>query len=188
MSEIQTYLEHGYPLVRRPTGGLAVLHENDLSYAIVARVGGGGLSTTSRRGLYRQAHEALMDALGALGVRLDLYSGIEERTSAGLCCAVPMHSDLILHGGQKIGGSAQIRGAHTVLQHGCVHAPTTLGSTRFEKEVSKAFERTMGLHLLESDLSPQEVELALYLIEHKYGRNEWNIDGRESPEVARSNA
>lgn len=178
LPEIQEHLHKGFCLIRRPTGGLAVLHENDLSYSIVGPLGESGIPT-STRARYRQAHEALMTALNSLGVHLDLYTGAEQRATTGLCSASPMQSDLILHDGKKIGGSAQFKGERAVLQHGCVHTPTPLCHTRFEDEVSAAFERTMQLSFGLGELTPCEQSLAQDLVARKYSRDEWNLAGHD---------
>ena len=181
--EIREYLRQGYPLVRRPTGGLTVLHDGDLSYCIVGVPGEAGLSR-SPRGLYRQAHEALQEALSPQGLRPDLYAGDEQRTLAGLCSAVPMRSDLIVDGSTKIAGSAQLRGEGAVLQHGCIHLPPGIDHDLFEREVPGAFERTMDLALVETTLSPEERELAAQLEESKYITSEWNLHGLEPSDPA----
>ncbi|MFC2009270.1 biotin/lipoate A/B protein ligase family protein [Chloroflexota bacterium] len=179
LAEVQEYIKHGYPLVRRPTGGLTVLHDGDLSYSIAGVAGETGLSR-SPRGLYRQAHEALREALSSLGLRPDLYGGGEQRTLAGLCNAVPMRSDLIVDGETKIAGSAQVRGGGAVLQHGCIHLPAGINLDLFEAAVPAAFENTMDLTLHEAVMSPEETTLAMHLDEHKYSRDEWNCHGRDS--------
>ena len=181
--EVKEYLQHGYPLVRRPTGGLTVLHDGDLSYSIAGVAGEAGLSR-SPRGLYRQAHEALQEALSSLGLRPDLYAGGEQRTLAGLCNAVPMRSDLIVDGETKIAGSAQVRGGGAVLQHGCIHLPAGINQDLFEETVPEAFERAMNVSLIEAVMSPEETKLAVHLDEHKYSNDEWNFHGRyaEDPE------
>jgi len=176
--EIEQYLGQGYPLVRRPTGGLTVLHSGDLSYSIVGNVGKDGLPA-SRRALYRQAHEAIRDALYVVGLRPDLYAGAEQKTLAGLCNAVPMRSDLIVNGDTKIGGSAQLRGEGAVLQHGCVHLGTLLDHRLFEQSVPDAFARNMGLAFTDSSLSNEEIELAMHLQESKYTIDAWNLLGRQ---------
>jgi len=180
--ELQDYLAQGYALVRRPTGGLAVLHAGDLSYAMVGVPGESGFAT-STRGLYRQAHEALQSALTSLGSRPELYTGGEERSTSGLCNAMPMRSDLILAGGKKIGGSAQVRGERAVLQHGVIHVPDGVDIDRLEEEVPQAFERTLGLRFAEAILSPAELELATCLAQQKYSSDEWNLHGRDSEDA-----
>lgn len=181
--EIRGYLGQGYPLVRRPTGGLTVLHDGDLSYSIVGIPGEAGLSR-SPRGLYRQAHEALQEALSPQGLRPDLYAGGEQRTLSGLCNAVPMRSDLIVNGDTKIAGSAQVRSDGAVLQHGCIHLPVGIDPDLFEREVPGAFERTMDLALVETTPSREERELATHLEEHKYTTSEWNLHGLQPSDPA----
>ena len=176
--EIRGYLGQGYPLVRRPTGGLTVLHDGDLSYSIVGIPGEAGLSR-SPRGLYRQAHEALQEALSPQGLRPNLYAGGEQRTLVGLCNAVPMRSDLIVNGDTKIAGSAQVRSDGAVLQHGCIHLPAGISLELFEQAVPGSFEQVMGLNFVEDSLSPEETELAECLEKHKYGSDEWNLQARE---------
>ena len=178
LPEVQNYMKQGYPLVRRPTGGLTVLHAGDLSYAVVGIPGEAGLPR-SPRGLYRQVHEALQEALSSLGLRPNLYSGDEQRTLAGLCNAVPMRSDLMIDGETKIAGSAQVRSGGAVLQHGCIHVPAGIDLDLFEDGVPAACERTMGLSFTEGLLSAAETALATRLKELKYDCDEWNLHGRD---------
>ncbi|MCK5212296.1 MAG: lipoate--protein ligase family protein [Dehalococcoidia bacterium] len=180
--DIQDYVNRGYPLVRRPTGGLTVLHDGDLSYAIVGIPGENGL-LRSPRGLYRQAHEAFQEALSLQGLRPDLYSGAEQRTLAGLCNAVPMRSDLIVEGAKKIAGSAQMRGGGAVRQHGCIHLPPGINLDVFEEAVPASFERTMEFSFVDAPLTLEESELAEHLEVHKYSRDEWNLRGHDVPDL-----
>lgn len=176
--EVSACVQRGFPLVRRPTGGLTVLHDGDLSYSIVGVPGEHGVARAPR-GLYRQAHECLKDALDGFGMPADLYVGQEQRTLAGLCNAVPTRSDVMVGGVGKIAGSAQVRGGGAVLQHGCVHLPGGLDVDRFERAVPAAFERVMALQLIEDTLTSEETSLARELVEHKYSRDEWNLAGRD---------
>lgn len=180
--ELQDYLAQGYPLVRRPTGGLAVLHAGDLSYSMAGVPGESGFARDAR-GLYRQAHELLQEALASLGLQPALYAGGEQRSVSGLCSAVPMRSDIILDGDRKIGGSAQVRGGGAVLQHGVIHVPAGVSLDRFEEAVPRAFERSMSVRFAEATLSPSEIELATRLAEQKYNCDEWNLHGRDSSDL-----
>ena len=177
--ELQDYLAQGYQLVRRPTGGLAVLHAGDLSYAMAGMPGECGFARNAR-GLYRQAHESLQEAFTFVGLQPALYAGGEHRSVSGLCSAVPMRSDLILDGGKKIGGSAQVRGGGAVLQHGVIHVPAGVSIDGFEECVPLAFERNMDVRFAEAPLSVAEVELATHLAERKYSCDDWNLHGRDS--------
>ena len=57
-------LANGMPVVRRPTGGQAVWHEHELTYAVAAPIATFG----SLRQAYREIHARLAIALRSLGV------------------------------------------------------------------------------------------------------------------------
>jgi len=105
----------GVEAVRRPTGGREVLHDRELTYAVVVPVSGPG----SLRALYRQVNEALVVALEALGVR----GGLAEpgartpRPDAGACFGIPAAGEVVA-ADRKLVGSAQLRLGSTLLQHG----------------------------------------------------------------------
>jgi lipoate-protein ligase A len=183
--EVRALSQRGFALVRRPTGGLTVLHNGDVSYSMVGAPGEQGVARAPR-GLYRQAHESLKEALDSLGMYADLYAGQEQRTLSGLCNAVPTRSDLIVGGVGKIAGSAQARGEGAVLQHGCVHLPGGLDPDSFEHAVPPAFERVLDLRLIEDELTTAETALAWELVERKYSRDEWNLAGRDPMEGSRT--
>ncbi len=109
----------GVDVVRRPTGGRAVLHERDLTYAVVLPVDDPRIPPTVS-GTYQVVAEALRDALVALGAR-DVT--LAPRRAAGgadpACFAAAARTELLL-GGRKVAGSAQRRGRRAVLQHGSI--------------------------------------------------------------------
>jgi lipoate-protein ligase A len=102
------------PLVRRPTGGRAVLHGGDLSYAVVSAQLG------SRRDAYCHICRFLIAGWRDLGVALRFGQG----RSTGLrdqanCFALATDADLVVEtSGHKLIGSAQVWQRQTVLQHG----------------------------------------------------------------------
>jgi lipoate-protein ligase A len=104
----------GIDTVRRPTGGRAVWHARELTYAVVAPI---EIFGTVRDG-YRTIHSILGDALGALGAEPTLAP---RRTTPGLgagaCFAVPVGGELVV-AGKKVVGSAQRAGPTAFLQHG----------------------------------------------------------------------
>jgi len=116
----------GVDVVRRPSGGRAVLHDGEVTYAVVCRVtdpdlGGGVLDACARihahvaRGLALLGVQTLPRARGS-GVRRDALEG------AGVadCFARPAAHELLDVGGQKLVGSAQARLGGALLQHGSV--------------------------------------------------------------------
>jgi lipoyl(octanoyl) transferase len=105
----------GFDLVRRPTGGRAVWHQNELTYAVVgqARELGGP------RGFYLAVNRALRAGLVELGVPAELQPATARavRPSLDACFREPAEGELVLNG-RKLIGSAQYREAGAILQHG----------------------------------------------------------------------
>ena len=103
----------GIGLVRRPTGGRAVLHDRELTYAAVlpARTFGGA------RAAYRRINEGLVAGLRALGVDADAADGRALPPGAGPCFLEPADGEVAV-AGRKLVGSAQVRIGDALLQHG----------------------------------------------------------------------
>lgn len=107
----------GVEVVRRPTGGRAVLHHRELTYSVVAPAEGPG----SMRALYRAVNEAIVVGLGRLGVPATLAPrrGRPSSPAAGPCFHEPAEGEIVVNG-RKLVGSAQVRMGHTLLQHGSI--------------------------------------------------------------------
>jgi len=105
----------GLDLVRRPTGGRAVWHARELTYAVAAPIAHFG----SMAAAYRMIHEVLADAVRRLGADATLAAAPERmgRLEAGACFARPAGGE-VLAGGHKVVGSAQLRQGDAFLQHG----------------------------------------------------------------------
>ena len=106
----------GLDTVRRPTGGRAVWHDAELTYAVAAPVDTFG----SLRRTYVAIHEMLGAALRRLGVDAALAPtppGREPGLSAGACFSSPAGGEVVMDG-RKLIGSAQVRDGNAFLQHG----------------------------------------------------------------------
>jgi lipoate-protein ligase A len=108
----------GIDLVRRPTGGRAILHWHELTYAIVLP-----LSSGAPRALYERVHEALLAGIGSLGIAAVLGGSDEGLRAAyenpgGVACFSRSVRSEIQAGGKKLAGSAQRKTGRVVLQHG----------------------------------------------------------------------
>ncbi len=106
----------GLDVVRRPTGGRAVWHAEELTYALAAPADGLG----GPRQAYQEIHRMLLAALGSLGVRGEMAPA--RRTAgldAGSCFASPAGGEILI-GGRKVVGSAQLREGAGLLQHGSI--------------------------------------------------------------------
>lgn len=111
---------HGWQLVRRPTGGRAILHTDELTYSVIApldepRVAGSVLES------YCRLAGALLRALQLLGLPAQadkeyaLPQGANNRDP--VCFEVPSNYEITVSG-KKLVGSAQARRKEGVLQHG----------------------------------------------------------------------
>ena len=110
----------GLDLVRRPTGGKAILHVDELTYSVVVaqddpRVAGGIV------GSYRRLSAGLLRGLERLGVTGLMADRRAENGSfeGPVCFEVPSDYE-ITAGGRKLAGSAQMRSQGVVLQHGAL--------------------------------------------------------------------
>ncbi|MDD5368236.1 MAG: biotin/lipoate A/B protein ligase family protein [Anaerolineaceae bacterium] len=110
----------GWELVRRPTGGRAILHTDELTYAVMGRSHDPTL-TGSVLESYQRLSGALLAALRLLGApaaALEQPAPNRIAQNAGpVCFQVPSNYE-ITAGGKKLIGSAQARRKNGVLQHG----------------------------------------------------------------------
>ena len=116
----------GIDVVRRPSGGRAVLHENEVTYALVCRVDDPDLGGDVARSCER-VHLAVAPGLAILGVATRPRSTPDDAradaiASAGVadCFARPAAHELLDEHGRKLAGSAQARSGDALLQHGSV--------------------------------------------------------------------
>lgn len=100
-------------LVRRPSGGRAVLHQGDLTYAVVMPTQG-----RSRQESYQRICDALMTAWQRLGVSLVYGQAGRGYIHNPSCFSTATAADLVTSEGYKLVGSAQLRREHSLLQHG----------------------------------------------------------------------
>ena len=138
----------GWGLVRRPTGGRAILHVDELTYSVAAPLAepsmqGGVLDS------YRQLSQGLLRGLEILGLAAvqakPLHARRDRRGAVeAVCFEVPSHYEITV-GSKKLLGSAQMRKQGAVLQHGAL--PLTGDITRicevlrFETEEDREYAK-----------------------------------------------
>ena len=117
--DFQRLSDLGWDWVRRPTGGRAILHTDELTYSVIAplaepRVAGGVLES------YQRLSKALLTALHALKIPAEAHpirpTG-DSQANAAVCFEVPSNYEIVVDG-KKLIGSAQARRKNGVLQHG----------------------------------------------------------------------
>ena len=120
--------ERGWDVVRRATGGRAILHIDELTYSVTGRgqepaLAGGVLES------YNRLAQALLLALHKLGLPVEIkeWKTGEHAIPNPVCFEVPSSYEITV-GGKKLIGSAQARKQEGVLQHGSL--PLTGDLTR----------------------------------------------------------
>ena len=107
----------GVDVVRRPTGGRAVLHWRELTYAVVVPVRAFG----GPRATYRFLHRILAKGLASLGIPVEIAPDPDRAppVHGGPCFRDAAGGELVV-GGRKLVGSAQLRVGDALLQHGSI--------------------------------------------------------------------
>jgi lipoyl(octanoyl) transferase len=108
----------GYDIVRRPTGGRAILHTDELTYSVAARQDD-PLMSGLVLDVYLRLADGLVEGLQRLGVDAEPAPGTNRPGAdiSAACFEVPSAYEIVA-GGRKLLGSAQSRRAGFVLQHG----------------------------------------------------------------------
>jgi lipoate-protein ligase A len=117
--------QRGIDIVRRITGGRAVLHHRELTYSIIARTDDPVFPTTVL-GTYKLIAAGLLQGLKNLGISAEMVSRsnrhaalVKKDAKDPACFSSPSWYEILVHG-RKIIGSAQRRLSGAFLQHGSI--------------------------------------------------------------------
>ncbi len=115
--DVERIKSSGLDVVRRPTGGRAILHDREVTYSVTAPVDGAG----DLRESYERINRLLVASLATLGVSVAVAAPRERAPvpDAAPCFEQPTAGELTV-GGQKLAGSAQWRSDGALLQHGSI--------------------------------------------------------------------
>jgi lipoate-protein ligase A len=155
--------ERGWELVRRPTGGRAILHTDELTYSVVSPPGEPRLAGSVLES-YNRLAAALLAALRDLGLPVEMETGKagDNGSINPVCFEVPSAYEITV-GGKKLIGSAQARRKEGVLQHGSL--PLTGDLTRITQALafpneaarSEATQRLQGRAATVASVSGKEI-------------------------------
>jgi lipoate-protein ligase A len=174
------------PFVRRPTGGLTLVHDREVTYALA-------VADDAREpalSWLERVHRVIAAALADLGVWTELAgedNAPAEETS--LCFRHVTRGDLLI-GPHKVVGSAQRRQRGALLQHGAIlldtslHTPSLPGiepltgrritASEFGSRFEVALRKTLGWELARGDWAAGEREKVETLADEKYRSPRWN--------------
>lgn len=204
-------LRFGFDIVRRPSGGGAVLHQHEVTYAVVidGRLCPEGSSVLAT---YCWLAKGLIAGLKKLGVDASLPEQTHPlcTQTASFCFARLSRADLTVSG-LKLGGSAQARRRRFLLQHGSI--PLRLetetieqifGVTERERFTSleeilgrkvhpdefaealvQGFKEALDITLVTGELTTTEFQLAELLFSAKYNAQEWTRERRQVRELTK---
>jgi lipoate-protein ligase A len=188
-------------VVRRQTGGGAILHDRELTYSLTLPAG--HLLARQTQDLYAAVHDAFIAAIQPLLrtaatvstlLRRDQETAAEANPEPFLCFERQAPGDVLLVPGNaerawKILGSAQRRHHGAVLQHGSLllerspAAPELLGlrdltqveigPTQITRDVSTRLGSVFGMRFTESPIPPHLESIATELANIKYGSWGW---------------
>jgi lipoate-protein ligase A len=193
----------GVDLVRRPTGGGAVLHHHEVTYAVTGRLGEDPFPR-SVVAVYEVIAEALVAAMARLGVIAEASRAAVGGRAPAHCFGAPSSRELVAQG-RKLAGSAQLRRREAFLQHGSILMdfdgallgeilPASKGSPdpatlrekagrvvtcqEVEGALAASFAERLARDLERTEEDPSESEEAARLRFRKYLDAEWTLHGR----------
>ena len=136
----------GVDVVRRLSGGRAVLHHHELTYSVICREGTSPLGSSVLE-TYKTISECLISALKGLGLQVqwvasrDKHTAAQEKDKTASCFSSPSWYEITVEG-KKICGSAQKRGDGVLLQHGSLlidYDPELLAAVLLSRKSKEEF-------------------------------------------------
>ena len=192
-----------YPVVRRLTGGRAILHDAELTYSFSALTGSPPFSTSLHEN-YSLISNAILLGLKACGIKAGI--SFERKRNSGqrnpACFKAVSYGEITING-KKVIGSAQKRYSNGFMQHGSilldfdvnklcnvlVHGDKNafgdissindhvkgISIDDIGLSIKKGFEDSLGIKLISDSPTKFEFDLARKLEKNKYSTRDWNF-------------
>lgn len=176
-------------LVRRTSGGGAILHDRELTYCLA--VPEAHPLAREAAHLYRVVHGSLVEAVGRLGVAAGIAPAAERARPEPFLCFQRHAPGDVLVAGHKVAGSAQRRRRGAIMQHGSIvlaasrAAPELPGLSELAgRPISAKDLQTAWLNLLKNALGVAfscealeagEMADARRLEQEKFGSLQWTL-------------
>ncbi len=171
------------PVVRRQTGGGAILHDRELTYSLVLPTDYPPIRNKPTH-LYDIVHRALIATLENYAVSAVLCGTSDDSgpTRGPFFCFARRHALDVVISDEKLAGSAQRRTRHAVLQHGSIvverrfkqqpAAVTGVSVDTLRKQFPTEISDPLNVEIKSGDWTASELENAAKLTV-KYAGDEW---------------
>ncbi|MBW2988754.1 lipoate--protein ligase family protein [Candidatus Woesearchaeota archaeon] len=202
--DLEALKKNNISMVRRMTGGNAVLHDDELTYSFITE------ESRMPKGIvesYREISRALLHGLKALGLDAVMNEDVEKGEKSQVCFNDPSWYEILVDG-KKIVGSAQKRVGGKLLQHGAVligidirkycslfksFSPGLLKKAasrmtsindglqekvdyeKVRQSMVEGFKKVHNIEFIEDSLAKKELESAEALEKKKYSSEGWNF-------------
>lgn len=171
-----TYQGRSLDMVRRPTGGRAVLHQGDLTYAIVR-----SHLPPNRSLAYQEICQFLISGWRSLGISLSFGAVKRGYIHNPNCFGTATGADLVTPDGAKLIGSAQLRKGDRVLQHGSMQLnpdpalfQQVFGTSLIPAQLPPALQHETGQALIIKSLkTAAEACFNIRLVEQPFTEQQW---------------
>lgn len=146
---IKACKESEIDVVRRLTGGRAVLHEHEITYSIIIGEDYPGMPQSVVES-YKFLCEGLLEGLNSAGVKVSMESGKKKtgkkKTGGELtqACFDSPSTYEIVHDGKKLVGSAQLRRNGVILQHGSILVDVDIAKHSFVMAANSKDEEALA--------------------------------------------
>jgi lipoyl(octanoyl) transferase len=163
-------------ITRRMTGGLTVVHGNDVSFSFV-------LDDNSWDFVYDQEksylciHKGIKDALDACGFKTEFVKAesVDRNKSVknNICVQTFFPYDLHLNN-KKIVGSCQRRRGKNLLVQGSIHLPKPVDRNNFYEAWETSLKNNLSVDIVKNGLTAEELSDAAILEKTRYSADSWN--------------
>lgn len=162
-------------IVRRPTGGTAVMHDGGPSFSLVMKDGLCAPSTKMDiNGLYEMLGRCIVEAQCRLGISVELWNGPRRIPDNSTLCVSSLCPYDVVSNNRKLAGYAARRLRGTTLLQGYISLTDGLTDEELRDAMIDAIERVAGVKLQHDTLTEEERTLTTRLRDEKYTRREWN--------------
>jgi lipoate-protein ligase A len=191
-----------YPVVRRLTGGKAIMHDTELTYSFSARFEDSRFKNSIMKN-YLSLHRALLLALQFTNIDAEINLKKGKRTKSPLCFNVSSYGEVTVRG-EKLIGSSQRRYSNGFLQQGSIlrdvnisellkilrlqnseNTPCKITAVKdhflsvsqetLKIAVTEAFEKYFGITFTCEHPTEFELDFTKQLIADKYSKQIWNF-------------